>query len=58
LWLQDEKMLAEMSRNALKEGSPHAASDIVLDIGEITQRWIQLNQQHQLEILDIRQYAT
>jgi len=50
--------LAEMSRNALKEGSPHAASDIVLDIGEITQRWIQLNQQHQLEILDIRQYAT
>lgn len=44
-WLQDSDKLSEMSRNAAKEGVPYAASDIVKDIGDITQEWMEKNQQ-------------
>jgi hypothetical protein len=40
-------MLGEMSRNATKEGTPHAASDIDMDIRQITERWIELDQKHE-----------
>ncbi len=35
-WLQDDAKLDELSRNSAKVGNPHAASNIVLDIGRIT----------------------
>lgn len=44
-WLQDDELLDIMSRCAQKVGHPHAASDIVLDIGEITHMWMRLNGQ-------------
>jgi 1,2-diacylglycerol 3-beta-galactosyltransferase len=55
LWLEDAEMLGEMSRNAMKEGAPHAASDIVMDIGEITERWMELNQKHERELMQNQQ---
>ena len=47
-WLENEPLLDELSRNAMKEGHPHAAADIVHEIGEATQRWIELNQEQKL----------
>lgn len=42
-WLQDAPLLDIMSNGAMEVGHPHAASDIVLDIGEITHGWLQKN---------------
>ena len=38
-WLKDPAKLAEMSRNAKATGRPHAAEEIVLDIGEAANAW-------------------
>jgi 1,2-diacylglycerol 3-beta-galactosyltransferase len=35
-WLQDTQLLEVMSNKAMEIGAPHAASDIVIDIGTIT----------------------
>lgn len=43
-WLQDDDLLELMSECATKVGAPNAASDIVLDIGEITQEWLEKNE--------------
>lgn len=45
-WLEDPEVWAEMSHNALKAGKPHAAADIVLDIGSSTHTWMALNDGH------------
>lgn len=45
-WLEDPKLWAQMSHNALKAGKPHAAADIVLDIGSSTHTWMALNDGH------------
>jgi 1,2-diacylglycerol 3-beta-galactosyltransferase len=42
-WLGDKRLLEKMSDAAKKAGHPHAASDIVLDMGEIAQTWMVLN---------------
>lgn len=42
-WLQDEKLLVTMSHATQEVSHPHAAQDIVLDIGHITHAWMQLN---------------
>lgn len=42
-WLEDDNLLDKLSRNAMKEGHPHAAADIVHEIGEATQACIELN---------------
>ena len=44
-WLENDPLLNQLSRNAMKEGHPHAAVDIVREIGDSTQRWIEQNQQ-------------
>eukprot|EP00980_Cylindrotheca_fusiformis_P031314 scaffold26158_cov157-Cylindrotheca_fusiformis.AAC.1 len=43
-WLQDEEKLVEMSRAATQAGNPHAARDIVQDIGSETVTWMKLNE--------------
>ena len=42
-WLQDTALLENMSREATKVGRPHAAADIVVDIGENTNAWKSLS---------------
>ena len=42
-WMKDPKHLEEMSRNARKVGRPHAAADIVLDIGTAANAWKSLS---------------
>ena len=42
-WLQDEELLATMSRRTEKVGHPTAASEIVQDIGNITHAWMDIN---------------
>jgi len=42
-WLTDESLLKQLSQRATQAGKPTAASDIVLDIGTITQGWIDAN---------------
>lgn len=44
-WVQDESMLDELSRNSARVGNPHAASNIVLDIGRITEEVMKQNQE-------------
>jgi 1,2-diacylglycerol 3-beta-galactosyltransferase len=43
-WLQDENLLNAMSAAAREVGHPHAAEDIVKDIGETTHAWMALNE--------------
>ena len=43
-WLQDESLLETMSAAAKEVGHPHAAEDIVRDIGDITHDWMDLNE--------------
>jgi len=42
-WLQDPELMNGMSHKARAAGNPHAAADIVLDIGSITHTWMALN---------------
>jgi 1,2-diacylglycerol 3-beta-galactosyltransferase len=42
-WLQDHKLLETMSHKATASGRPHAAADIVIDIGSTTHTWMALN---------------
>lgn len=42
-WLQDDKLMETMSRLAHSSGHPHAAADIVLDIGSRAHTWMALN---------------
>ena len=42
-WLKDPELLKFMSKKTREVGQPSAASDIVEDIGEITQTWMRLN---------------
>jgi len=42
-WLKSEEVLFSMSRSASKAGHPNAAAEIAVDIGEITQKWIDTN---------------
>ncbi len=42
-WLNDEELLATMSRKAGQLGHPTAASEIVQDIGDITHAWMGIN---------------
>ena len=43
LWLNDELKLKEMSEQAKRAGRPHAARDIVKQIGDSTLKWKSLN---------------
>lgn len=43
-WLQDEKLLNTMSLAAQEIGHPHAAEEIVKDIGDTTLAWMELNE--------------
>jgi 1,2-diacylglycerol 3-beta-galactosyltransferase len=42
-WLKDNDLMDSMSRKARAVGVPHAAADIVKNIGSITQTWKALN---------------
>lgn len=42
-WMNDDALLVKMSQNSARVGNPHAASDIVLDIGAITHEWLEKN---------------
>jgi 1,2-diacylglycerol 3-beta-galactosyltransferase len=42
-WLQDEQLMTVMSRQAQEVGHPHAASDIVLEIGQATHEALRRN---------------
>ena len=42
-WLQDEQLMGVMSRQAREVGHPHAASDIVLEIGQATHEALRRN---------------
>mmetsp|Transcript_448 Transcript_448/g.1087 ORF Transcript_448/g.1087 Transcript_448/m.1087 type:complete len:125 (+) Transcript_448:101-475(+) len=42
-WLDDEDKMVQMSKNSQMMGHPDAASEIVLDIGDITQTYMDLN---------------
>jgi UDP-N-acetylglucosamine:LPS N-acetylglucosamine transferase len=48
LWLNDDEKLAQMSQQAKKCGAPHAARDIVKQIGDSTLKWRELNEGHAL----------
>jgi len=52
LWLNDELKLKEMSEAAKKAGRPHAARDIVKQIGDSTLKWKSLNDGHFTEIIN------
>ncbi|KAL3941474.1 MAG: hypothetical protein SGBAC_004184 [Bacillariaceae sp.] len=43
-WLMDDTVLPKMSRAAHKAGHPHAADDIVADIGSETVTWMKMNE--------------
>lgn len=43
-WLMGNTVLPEMSRAAHKAGHPHAADDIVADIGSETVTWMKMNE--------------
>jgi len=43
-WLQDDNLLNAMSLKAQEAGVPHAAADIVLDIGSRAHDWMMLNE--------------
>ncbi|CAB9497829.1 Monogalactosyldiacylglycerol synthase 2, chloroplastic [Seminavis robusta] len=42
-WLQNPELLAEMSKNAKSVGRPHAAEEIVIDIGTCANAWKSLD---------------
>jgi len=42
-WLQDDQLIREMSQQAKEVGHPHAASDIVLEIGQATHDALERN---------------
>lgn len=42
-WLNDEAMAAQLSRKAKENGAPNAARDIVAEIGNISLKWKQIN---------------
>ena len=52
LWLNDELKLKEMSEAAKKLGRPHAARDIVKQIGDSTLKWKSLNDGQFTEIIN------
>lgn len=52
LWLNDEIKLKEMSEAAKKLGHPHAARDIVRQIGDSTLKWKSLNDGQFTEIIN------
>lgn len=43
VWLKDADLMESMSRSAQEVGHPHAAADIVIDIGSIAHTWKTLN---------------
>lgn len=43
-WCRNESILKELSHHSKAAGNPHAAADIVLDIGSTTHSWMALNQ--------------
>lgn len=47
-WLQDSQLLDLMSEKAKNVGHPHAAEEIALDIGEMTQQWMERNEQKRM----------
>lgn len=52
LWLNDELKLQEMSDAAKRAGHPHAARDIVQQIGDSTLKWKALNDGHFTELIN------
>ncbi|KAL7549086.1 hypothetical protein ACHAWF_012359 [Thalassiosira exigua] len=46
-WLGEPQLLESMSERARQVGHPHAAEEIALDIGEMTLRWMERNEQRQ-----------
>ena len=50
MWLKDEAKLEKLSQAAKSKGAPHAARDIAQIIGESTLRWMDLNEQHAIEM--------
>lgn len=42
-WLKNEELLSSMSKSATKAGHPNAAAEIAVDIGNITQKWLETN---------------
>ncbi|KAG7373918.1 monogalactosyldiacylglycerol synthase family protein [Nitzschia inconspicua] len=43
-WLQNDELMASMSKAALAAGNPYAADEIVRDIGQQTVAWMNLNE--------------
>lgn len=43
-WLQNDDLMASMSKAALAAGNPYAADEIVRDIGQQTVAWMNLNE--------------
>mmetsp|Transcript_15449 Transcript_15449/g.35799 ORF Transcript_15449/g.35799 Transcript_15449/m.35799 type:complete len:649 (-) Transcript_15449:140-2086(-) len=52
LWLNDEKRMKEMSAAAKSCGHPHAARDIVQQIGDSTLKWKSVSDEQFTEIID------
>jgi 1,2-diacylglycerol 3-beta-galactosyltransferase len=52
-WLNDDAIMAEMSRQATKVGRPHAAGDIVLDIGTTANAWKSLGNRRRMTELSL-----
>lgn len=46
-WLRDSELLDIMSQKAMQVGHPHAAEEIAMDIGEVTQQWMTRNEMKQ-----------
>jgi hypothetical protein len=47
VWLKNDEQLAAMSHAAKLAGAPHAARDIVQQIGDSTLKWRELNEGHE-----------
>lgn len=52
-WLNDQDLMDEMSRRAKSAGRPHAAADIVLDIGTAANAWKSLGNSRSMTELDL-----
>ena len=50
MWLKDEAKLEKLSKAAQSKGAPYAARDIAQSIGDSTLRWMDINEQHAIEV--------
>lgn len=50
MWLKNDDKLKNLSQAAKSQGAPHAARDIAQMIGDSTLKWMDLNEQHAIEV--------